>query len=449
MAASEQLTYEKTAKLYPTYSFVKILPTTGSQTQTITSAGAISNTFEIAKNVINLSRSYLSFVGTPDAGGAGNFLWTWKDVLAPFQRIELSTVGGTRVVDFNNCDYASKIIRKLNTPLTEFLTNPLMSTTTNGEFLQRSNALASAVGSIRADGTSPVINYTNEQNLEVGTAANNQTPVLNARVPLSAFIHSLFEIDKDVAFNEIMQIVFYWNPSGKWYFTSTSGTNPTTGVLGFSGNVTLTNLALFVAVEQNPVIIGAVQQAVNSKEGFQLQYEACWSETQNLTGGSVTMTSKIDPAAKGQALLRVYNTIAAQAIGLNTTYDFSEVTPKITSFQTLIDSKPLQNQLIVLSDRTDYLYQKDRFRGSVIQDLDTFLYNWVWVDSFENPIPYCERWSDYTNEIQGLSLFYNGLPQQIVHDFICSLSSNTYRYYKFIVTQRMLNVSSTGGVQVR
>src|SRR3546814_2455204 len=99
---SEQLTYEKTAETYPSYGYIKLLPQTGSQTETVTVAGAQQTVFEIANNVINLSRSYLTFTMTPAAPGAGVYNWTWKDVIACFQRVELMTTSGIRIVDAQN-----------------------------------------------------------------------------------------------------------------------------------------------------------------------------------------------------------------------------------------------------------------------------------------------------------------------------------------------------------
>src|SRR3546814_3731325 len=61
--------------------------------------------------------------------------------------------------------------------------------------------------------------------------------LINASIPLSAFIHTLLEVDKDIAFNQIIQLVLTWNGSGKIYWTSTSATNPTTGVAAYTGDI--------------------------------------------------------------------------------------------------------------------------------------------------------------------------------------------------------------------
>src|SRR3546814_1932259 len=87
--------------------------------------------------------------------------------------------------------------------------------------------------------------------------------------------------------------------------------------------------------------------------------------------------------------------------GLNPQYDVSEVTPKIASFQTLTDAKPLQQQIVVLADNVDYLYQRSNLKESVIQSRDTYKYNWVWVDDFQRPGPYANRYSNLTNEELG------------------------------------------------
>src|SRR3546814_873054 len=150
-------------------------------------------------------------------------------------------------------------------------------------------------------------------------------------------------------------------------------------------SIAVTGLSFYLATEQNTKIIQSIKNAISSAEGFQMQYENIWSETQTLTGTNVTMSSRIDPAARGTSITRVYNSVANATSGLNTQYDVSEVTPKIASFQTLIDAKPLQQQIVVLADNVDYLYQRSNLKESVIQSRDTYKYNWVWVDDFQRP----------------------------------------------------------------
>src|SRR3546814_5242359 len=66
---------------------------------------------------------------------------------------------------------------------------------------------------------------------------------------------------------------------------------------------------------------------------------------------------------------------------------------------------------------------------SVIQSRDTYKYNWVWVDDFQRPGPYANRYSNLTNEVSGLPLYdENNKPRQVIHDFAATLSgSSTYR----------------------
>src|SRR5689334_6937380 len=118
----------------------------------------------------------------------------------------------------------------------------------------------------------------------------------------------LFLLDKDIYANEILIMRIVWENSNRILFYSTSASNPIAGgAVAYAGNITATNIALFLAVEKNLLIANELIQKV-AAGGLSIQIPFVYSFLNNLSGTSQTVSIRLN-RGHGKTCKKIYHSI--------------------------------------------------------------------------------------------------------------------------------------------
>src|SRR5690606_3436100 len=147
---SKQLDYKKETYVHSNYKLTRILQQTNGQQYVIGPGGGYESIFEIPVKALNFAQSYLYFSITPPAlvnppYAANSASWFFTDCVAAIQQIQLYNRGGIPICDLNYVSNYTKVVNKVETPMSEFLNKPtiqdtLINNQSVGEVLGRTNA---------------------------------------------------------------------------------------------------------------------------------------------------------------------------------------------------------------------------------------------------------------------------------------------------------------------
>lgn len=454
---SQELDYKKANLIHPTYKLSKVLPLAGSQLQVISTTGGQETVFELPAKAFNLSKSFISFTLTPPASGGGNFNWFYKDCAAPIRQLQLYTRGGIYLADINELANYTNVIWKAEIKQEEFLKYDTYYSGLDGGganrfcvgrgvMLRPSNGLANNTNvptfAPRPDNSAAELNYTEPQYLEPGDAANTASPTHNVILSFDMLKNTIFSLNKDILPNEVLILRVVWNPSTKIYFFKASGTNPSAGTAA-AGNVTLTNITAFIAVEKNQEIVNQIQNQVLSG-GLNVLIPYVYTQKMNVgVGTAQTVPIRLN-RGHGKRLLKIYYAPFNITESASTAYDHNNdalitgnppAAPKIQTFYTMLNNERLQEFDLNSLNNDDYMLLKDKLKHSVIQGSGVYGYNWFWLDDFTGS----EFTTDNTNLETGIDL---SVEQK--YELYLTTVNAAYNHYLFAVTQKMLTISPAG-----
>ena len=382
------------------YRFLKL--SMNNQAGNTVTMDAVSNflvEFKLPAQVYNLSKSYLSYqIEIPGVASTCN--WVFNDTVGEFQSLTFGSGGGlnfadvqylnnylsvARKYDINNDDYLSADVtsglQKADLTSTNYF--PPSVTTLAGNLF---NGTASTVKTALT-GLEPA--YTRS------SPALNTSLVVQRTFPLGAVSGTLLSMPQDQYFgNDNMFLRFMTAQSGKVGFTSTSITDPTAGPAVFTTQPIIKNLYLFLAVEKDNLICESMVQKFNSGS---LKYTVPYTYVNRISsvGAGSQAIQVLLNGQQGKRLKRVMYSAFPASETLNVAYDHSNFNgSKIVSYQTFIDSQPLQDAVIscvypsagVSSSLDDYR-ENHAFinRSGAILNPSAFQYNWMNADVFAQP----------------------------------------------------------------
>lgn len=435
----QALNYEKYHYTHGTYDLSKVIQQTGGQTVTITTAGGQESLFELPPKVQNWGRSVLVFSATLAASGGGNYNWITTDGLTYFRQIQVYTRTGLYLLDLNDGDrYSNMTMRRVN-QIKNVETWDKMGGVFEG--LSCCNSLA-AVNYRPTDAAGGKTSYLEPQYLTVGTV-NAATPSVNIQLPLSRLADTILALDKDLYFNgEILFLRFVWNPSSKIYFFKNANNDPTGGTAA-AGNVSITNLTLYLAIEVNPQIENMIKSQCLTDLGLQVLTPWVISGNKQNIGPSQFhgVISRYN-RAHGMKLLKLYWAAYNNAETSNTAFDHdNKAGAKFISFVTYINNNRTSQYDYYVTNFDDYRAKKESLKGSCILSSDEYYYNWVWVEDFTDGKSQNYLDAPIENRIDGLDLTNEILYQIQAQNSVAPVQVN---HYVFAVTQKLLIVSPAG-----
>ena len=254
-------------------------------------------------------------------------------------------------------------------------------------------------------------------------------------MPLAAFTQTAIGMDRDYIFPEEMYIRMQIAPAPRVAFAATGAADPFTGAAALTTMPTIYNLALQLATQVDPIAEASVRQKfLDGDMKFLIPYVYAWKNTT----GSGTPSVQISLNNQfGNRLKRLVHVPYNAAETLNTAYDHQNLDGvKIASYQSFIDSQPLQDAVISCKQpivdgangMDDWRENKFFLRGSAIENSLAYYYNWCHIDSFSQPkrgkvlVP-------YENIIEGLDL---SMPRQWTFTATAPVGLNQYTFGTFV-----------------
>jgi hypothetical protein len=432
-AISNELDYKILQSSHPTYRLSKILPLSGSQSVTVTPSGGQETLFEIPTKAFNLSESSLYFnIATPAAANT-RFNFMFEDTLAPIQQIQLYTRSGKYLCDLNHVANYMRVVSKRETSFNEYESNDAVNR------LYKSNALATA--SLRFDDSGSNVSYIEPRYLQVSAqegGASESVITQLIQFKLSALRNTIFAINKDLMFPEVLVMRIVWQAGNRISFYANAATTPQTGTTASAGNHSVTSLALYLAVEKNDDIAQGLASKISSGGGMKVLIPYVHSYKNNLASTSQSIALRFN-RGHGRTLKKIYHAPFNGTETTSTAYDNDNINgAKVTSLVSYMDQNRLQeiNPTSSTAVGEDYLFQKNSLDGSVILNQNVYMHNWSWLDDFtQGKAPAKEKNVADSNIISGLSL-----DQEHLWSIALTTANATYNHYTFAVVSKIVDI---------
>lgn len=405
--------------------YTKIVQQAGGESLTINTSN-LESIFELPARVMNLSKSHLSFTATVDAQAA--LTMSWLNITQfGVRQIQLYTRSGVMLCDINDLHKYTSVVNPFETKKSDavFYDEPT----------SHSTAIPQCAGTetlYRAD-NSTVPNNVYEPtyfNISAAAAAN----VVTYNIPLSVVKNSILALDKSLYFNETILLKLVWNTAATWGGTAQSATDATATPGAMANDIEITKLALYLALERNPFVSSAViEKTINQGNVINCPYVYVFK---NVPGASTSQSISIRfNRSNGSHLKKIYHTLYDNdQTDMN---QFIHDGSVLSSYYTAINNQRLQQFDLNITNKLDYMYMYDEIlKDSVLDNYDTFLYNWAHVDKFE----------DVTSEDPNDNIV-SGLPLDVEQkwDINCTTGAATaYPHFTFAITNRPLIISAAG-----
>jgi len=262
-------------------------------------------------------------------------------------------------------------------------------------------------------------------------------------IPFSIFKNTFLELDKLIYFPNGINLKITWAPSTKIAYTTNAINSPFTDAAALTENVQINNLKLNIAVETNVLLKTTIINKVKNGS-YTVQFPSVQTHFRTVGSNNQTVEYEITTAL-GLRLQKIYHSLFNNNQSSNTAYDNNNINGvKTSSYQTYLDSNPLQVALIDCNEKQDYYLHKNILRKSVLTNANIYQYNWFHCDDFTGGLKN-DEFVDVPQEnvVCGLPL--------VGHKYLWSIACNnpnvnnlpaTYVHYTYIITQRELTMSN-------
>jgi hypothetical protein len=390
-----------------------------------TSAGSQLVEWKIPANtVFNPSRSTMQYQLTIPAQGAGAGTFSFEDTFEICNSIQFGTAAQPGLLmDLNFANNYVSVARKIDTPDTDFESLDYTSGLYCSDSAVRASPGVPAANNINYFPPGSTLGAANPYGLAAGLyvdqlvleepaysrtpGALNTSMVLTRIVPLSALTHTALGCDKDYIFGEDVYIRMMIAPSYKIGFTSTAVRDPTSGPAAFAVQPLISSLVLNLAIQVDPVIEDAVRAKFNRGDmKFLIPYQYGWRYATSVVG-QISIQQQLNNGY-GKRLKRVlqipFDGTEPTAASTRLAYDHQNFgADKITQYQTLLNSVPLQDQQVVTATMDDYRLNMEFIKGTALRGSASYYHNWFHLDSFSNP-KHCSTDVLQENVLEGLDL---------------------------------------------
>lgn len=387
---SHQLNYKPVHEANPKYRYLR-LPLnniTGSST-TISATSTQLLEFKMPNSVYNLAQSFLGYsITIGDVNARVN--WVQEDSFDIASNVYFGNASG---LDVCNLTYASKYVklaRKIKTKFQDFIASDSLGECYPSN-VQAANNYYPVNNQIVPNAYTGAINYTEPKYLAAGAVGDGggATGILTRPrlFPLHGIPDSIFAVDKDLYIPSDMYIRFTAGGGNQFAFTSTSTTNPSTAAAAVTGDITLSNIYLYLAVETNQLIIDSVISKVLS-DGIKLNVPYTVGFRNAQASGTVANINLQLSSQYGKTLKQIMHTVWNGVESTNTVLDCGNYNgTKIQSYNTFLNSRQLQDSNIVCNNSItanfdDWRENRRFVRGSVIANRSIYAQNWFHLDRF-------------------------------------------------------------------
>lgn len=412
------------------YQISKVIPQTGGQSLAAFTTTAPETVFELPPRVLNLARTHLKANISMANPGGTKFNWAFADCLACIDGIDLVSRGGVFLCNLSNVAEYTKLsfkdVKASDVPYHE----------RSGEIYGTKSSTTAALN--ERHNATPSNSPDETQYFTVGAAVNTAMD-LELDLPLSKIKNTIFACDKDLFFNEVMLLKIRWNSVEKWGALATAATTTTTGAAAYASAITITKLALYVALEDNPILVEGIMEAVaQNRFSIALPWVYHFHNVPDPTGagGVQSITVRLN-RSQGAYLKKVLHAVFPATRTEFARYSLNNTSKNtVTYYFTSIDNMRRQQFNVVVADEDDWTMHKDYYKGKLIPTIGAYRYNWHVVDNFD----FLE------GDVEDPMCVASGLPLNQEHSWNIQLNTGTvaYNHFTFVCTLRNLIVTNNG-----
>ena len=464
---SEELKYTPSVQNHSTYAFRKVSPQGVSTQIGLSSASSVGPTeFIIPPSVFNPSKSRLNFqLELPDPGVSPKFNWVDANALSMISRVVLYDSNTNAVwLDCSNFEKYAAMVVPAGTKYEDFKTKgtswasttyaqilPILGDTAVGssqpfpsEDIQKSNSLVNDTH-LNVDGaaTTGFSAYEGRRYLLVGQ--DTSKTFWDVSLPLSAFKLTALSLNKNLYNPANLVLQIYWNSVDNFAWTSTLGTDPTSGTAASIGstNVFINNVALQLANEQNLSIISKIQQQVMSS-GISIPIAYPTTTRQTIAASTAQSYQLNISKGYGQRILAFITApFSHDSTAINARN--SHIRGTLTTYNTFMNNIATKYQAgYDCRLGQDFYYgNREYLEKSVVQNLGEYAFaEFVHIDSYFGERPLHEV--DQT-EIDGYDVGATASAWQLQANF-SGTPTNPTTWITAIIGQKMLTMSSQGSM---
>ena len=340
---SPELIYKPTSYRHGSKMFTRIVQQTGGTSVSIPVATTQESIFEVPVRAFYMGDSYIQGVATPTAGGAGFYNWFHKHTHY-ISELHLMTRGGTYISQLYNADRYRVATRGFHVKMEDFLAADDVDRFGPSRMSGVTPDVGGRVTSRAYPATAP---YTEIQYAERGATMNSTTPVMSFTAKLSDYSDTIFALKKAHLLPEIVLLRVVWGPLNRFSWIGNDPTDATSGAAVPAGALTISNMYLHLATENDPVITDDLMKLQNA--GYQMAIPWVYCNRQVTTAATaLNITVKVTPDMGFMVKQLVYapfNNTNSET--LNTAQDHDNHTGgKIQSYQTTLDSVTRQQFLL-------------------------------------------------------------------------------------------------------
>jgi len=380
--------FEQKVASSPQYMYTKVLQTQGGSTVAITANSSVTSYFDIPAKVVNFNKFLLRWTEQVTAGAAG-YMRAMTD--APMiRRITLQNRSGQVICDIPNFRHYWKLTSNLIASNEEMGSTPGVGAgaTAAGANLagvclghNQSNALPGTVMA-SVDPNQYIQEVALVSNTAFRKAYQSQIPFVSALVTeqlnltwelrFSKIPFCFLSLNRDFYSNESLQLVVEWENYDTHFFYGTSATVLTTALATITSAATLSNLALYCAVETNMDIANSVMSKVLTGG---LQQMVPYPTITRVPLGTATSTFAQVKFGRnhGARLLRV---ISSEGLTTDTLarshnyFNYNGVTTQV--FRTTLNSIPQENESMTVINGDDHRYVCKLLRGTPLENIQEY-----------------------------------------------------------------------------
>ncbi|HRP36490.1 MAG TPA: hypothetical protein PLS50_01635 [Candidatus Dojkabacteria bacterium] len=280
---------------------------------------------------------------------------------------------------------------------------------------------------------------------------DNTDVTYHIQFPLRLIKNTLFSIDKNLFFGKASYLSLYFGTISKVCYQSNSNDNPSAGTkLPYTGNATISNIKLMLAVENNNDIKQLVMDKFNTK-GISLTIPFVFAQKNSNQNTNQVQNYELN-SGNGRSLIKVLHSIYNQRELLDTMYDrsntdviadvYSANNQKLFTYYTELNSRRIQDITLdctttSASPLLDYMYHRRQLKGSISMNSNIYQYNWFHCDDFSDFGPSYDH-DNHGELISGIPLTsvpslkwsFNGLTLRPVNN-------NFFHYTWFVLTRKL------------
>lgn len=329
---------------------------------------------------VNFAKSYVNYsLAAPLI--AANTICGFGDVSNFCSQASLSSSNGTEIMRLDNVQQYLKVLKKIDTPLDEFMTSD------NLDCLFRSN-LSKDTNFLPAGGTATeeFIEPLYRTSSGVATALS-----LQQQFKFSSLKGTVLGVDRDFYCPSEMYLRFQ-TPRGDNMVWAQTNTNAGATAPATVPGLVMSNVTLFLAVEKNPVILDINQKlCLAGALEYQIPYTVCNRQTGAAVGSNTDIQIGYNNS-QGHRLKRIVTTAMRSTETKNFSFDADNTDGvKVKSYNTFMDNARLQERVLSCEKpaggkmNNDDWAENRRFidKGrSCYLSKEMYSRNWFHMDSF-------------------------------------------------------------------